>query len=212
MSRDKLNTKLKNKHLIIALSILGCIILALVISIIIIRINDPTQPEGPIAEEEIEDDSWMTEEDKQYFSYLDDFEEAKTKVQELLNQDPIDTNAIDEIYNRCFNYYIEKGEPDRSSSFLRAWVNDYLAKDMKEAALNALTTANIEALAPADQYRRYTKLLELAQELGRDDLISKYTPLQAATKEAYDLDYQDSIQAEIEARELGNDEIVLPGE
>lgn len=186
------------------LIVLGALCSLAVVLAVLVVMNFVKQPKEVVEERDYgrPDISEMTEEDIAYYNYVDDFDEVERKVQELFGKNPVDVDAINAIYKERVDHYMSNDETDRAGSFILDWYNNYDSREMKQEALDVLTSVRLENLAPAEQYRYYTRLISLAKELGRDDLVKKYEPLQASTKEAYDLDYEDSLRAEAEAKAL----------
>lgn len=198
MDKDKPN-KFNNKHLIIVLSILVCAIIALTTAIIIAKVNAPVQEE-PVAEEEDEetyDLYWegMSEDEYQEAQLAELEATLHDQTSQLLNQQPPDIDAVNKIYDSAIATALEQGRKDYIISFTDQRKDDFLAFGLTQAALDAMLTTDFSIFSEPDQYRLYTEVVELAEELNNSTVLEKYKALQKSVEAAYQADYNATAEA-----------------
>jgi len=183
--------KFENKGLIILLCVLVVAIVGLVVGIVLLKGGGE---EVVVVDEPFEEQVLYDE----YVSYVDDYNAVRAEAKNLLGQDPVDVDAIVDLYNQYINQNIANNELDRASSYMYAEYEDLLAGGFKQEALDALVVMDFSVFNEPEQYRWYSIVVSLANELGNGDVVLQYEPLMAQTKAAYDANYA---AAEAAARE-----------
>ena len=199
----KIHFKMSNNLLIIILSLLGLIISGLLIAILFI--NKPIKPVENPDEETVkyDEDGDIIEEEKYELEPKDldaieinqKYQDINKQAQELLNSNPVDVKKINELYDSGIEFAISKGRNDYIISFYNSRNDALVAKGLKREALDALITVDVSSLDQPDQYRYYTAVIELAEELNDNATVSKYQELRAPTEEAYRADYEATEEA-----------------
>lgn len=192
----------KNKSLTITLASLCCVAIALAVVVIVNHFN-PTPETSTDTSSETSKPS--EEEEKalreSYNNAIETFKQTEAKVAELLAQDPIDVQAVVSLYAERINQCLANNEVDRAGAYITSERENLLSKNFKKEALDALTAIDYSVFVEAEQYRRYTTIISLAEELGENEIVSKYEPLAAKTKAAYDANYAASEKAAAEGAE-----------
>ena len=183
--------KFENKGLIILLCVLVVAIVGLVVGIVLPKGGG----EEVVVVDEPSEEQVLYDE---YVSYVDDYNAVRAEAKNLLGQDSVDVDAIVDLYNQYINQNIANNELDRASSYMYAEYEDLLAGGFKQEALDALVVMDFSVFNEPEQYRWYSIVVSLANELGNGDVVLQYEPLMAQTKAAYDANYA---AAEAAARE-----------
>ena len=194
----KIHFKVNNTLLIITLSLLGLLISGLLIAIFFI--NKPKEPIDNTEEETVkyDEDGDIIEEENYELEPKDldaieinqKYQDINKEAQALLNTEPVDIKKINELYDSGIAFAVSKGRNDYIVSFYNSRNDALVAKGLKQEALDALLTVDINSLGQPDQYRYYTKIIELAQELNDNTTVTKYQELRAPTEEAFKADYE----------------------
>jgi len=183
-SGKSLKTWIEEKGLAIILAAL-CVVAVVLVGFVIAGFSSEGR-ELAGETEESEDINYAQEE---YKEYVDDFNDVEARVQELLNENPVDVNAIRELYAQNIQPLLEYGDYSRANSFIYSEKEALLSKGFKREALDALTEVDYSIFPEPSQYRRYRDIIQLAEELGDTEVIAKYQPLADKTKAAYDANY-----------------------
>lgn len=200
----------EKRNLLIILVIL-CV-LAVVLSVLVV-INVVNQSTG----EEVDhtssrpDVSEMSKEDIEYYNYVDDYDAVEAQVKKMLSQSPIDADGIRDLYISKINQYANNGEIDRATSFIYAMVDAFSSKGLKQEALDAMLTIDLSIYEEPEQYRQYTNIIELAQEVGDQETEEKYKALREEVRELYEIDDGISKDAEKETGDLTDGVVVDEG-
>lgn len=196
--------QLKNKHLAVILSILGCIIIILITAIVIVNINSSSPQEEPqIAEEDEEDEE---EDDELYWEGMseEEFNEAQlhelemnlhSQTLEILGKNPSNVAEVNKLYDSAIAKALELGRSDYVISFIDQRKEDLLSFGLTREALDAMLTTNFSLFSEPDQYRLYTEVIELAEELNDKTVLSEYKALQKSVEAAYQADYEATAEA-----------------
>lgn len=205
----------KNKSLTIILASLCCVAIALAVIVIVNHFNTTSETSTDSSSKL----SNLSEEEKalyeSYTNYVETYNQTKAKAAELLAQEPIDVQAIISLYTERINQCLANNELDRASSYISAERTDLLSKNFKKEALDALISIDYSVFNEVEQHRRYTNIISLAKELDENEIVSKYEPLAAKTKAAYDANYAAAAKVATEEIIIENDEseeIIMEGE
>lgn len=169
-----------NKGLIILLCALVVVIVGLGIGIGVVMLNRKGE------EVVVVEDDQMTESEISYYAYLDNYDEVQKRVEELLNQDPVDVAMVVDLYYEYINDCLGNNELDRASSYINAEYNNLVNAGFKGETLDVLTSIDFSIFDLPEQYRQYSKIVELAKDLDREDIVEIYEPLVANSKEAFE--------------------------
>ena len=195
--------KVKRDNLILV-SILGflvLIIIGLIIGIIIVNNN---KPETPLEENnencyyDEDDDTTVCENDEpaiteaQLIAEVDNIEK---EVKKLLSQNPVDTDAINKLYDDGIAKALETNRKDYIIVLSNNRTNAFLSKGLKREALDALQTIDFDLFLAPDQYRFYSKIIELAKELNDSSTLAKYQALQSQVEAEYMADHNGTAEA-----------------
>lgn len=152
----------ENRALKITLYILISLIVVLIFTNIGVGIYQQTQAE--IASEE---------------SPLEDKESFYSKIEELFSQDPVDIDEINRLYLERIQILIDMGEIDEASDLIADRTERFIAKNLKQEALDALLSTDFSIFDEWQRNRHYTRIILLAEELGDTETADKYKKLQA---------------------------------
>lgn len=206
---DKKLTRTNNKFLIIILSVLGLIVVALTVSIIVVKLNPPVQEETSTENEEEEEEDYplywegMSEEEFTE-SQLHELElNLHDQTMELLSRQPADVSAVNKLYDSAIAKALEEDRTDYIISYIDQRTEDYLSFGLTRAALDAMLTTDFSIFSEPDQYRLYTKVIELAEELNDTAVLSEYKALQKSVEAAYQADYNATAEAARRNAEAG---------
>ena len=202
---------LKNKSLMVVLGCLVFLIIGLTVAIIVVNSRNAMNGcEGAVGEEclsggdEAEDDSELivlTEEEQaiidaseeemekwseKYESFENDVASVRNEAKKYLEQTPVDFDAIHGLYSELEEKYKKSDDLSFVVSLMFDERNLFLEYEKKEEALRGLTLNDYSIFAEWDQHDYYGKILDLANELGNEDVVMEYQPLFDATQAAWD--------------------------
>jgi hypothetical protein len=199
-----------------ALVVLILLIVGLTIGIIVVKMNESSFEPVAVEEEEeivvteddlfdgetIEDAKERLRQDKQWDKIKGDI---KDKVEKLLNNDPVDVAAINKVYNEGMAKANEYGRHDYVVEIIELRNNSFLSKNLNQEALDALLTVDPEIFDNVEKYYYYTKIINVANELGNQELMNKYTAKRAEVEEDFTAQsertrrFAESVGADVEA-------------
>lgn len=185
--------KASNKGLVGVLAVLCVVIVGLVVGIVVVNLNAGRSQETEVVEETEE----LTPEQVAYYDYVADFDKVQEQARGLLASGA-NASEIVALYSPYIAQCLKDGAVDRASSYIQAEQNDLLGAGYKQAALDELLNLDFSAFNAPEQYKYYTDIIEMANDLGRSDVATEYAPLAAQTKEAYDRNYAASERAAAE--------------
>lgn len=173
--------KVENKGLLILLCVLVAAIVGLGIGIGVVVLN--SKEEVVVVEDEPTEEQIL---EADYVAYVDEYNAARAEAKSLLEQDPVDVNAIIRLYSDLAEQSFANGETDRGSSYVRAEYDDLLAGGFKQEALDVVTALDLDIFNEPEQHMWCMRIIALAEELGNSEVVSQYQPLLAATEAAYE--------------------------
>lgn len=173
--------KVENKGLLILLCVLVAAIVGLGIGIGVVVLN--SKEEVVVVEDEPTEEQIL---EANYVAYVDEYNAARAEAKSLLEQDPVDVNAIIRLYSDLAEQSFANGETDRGSSYVRAEYDDLLAGGFKQEALDVVTALDLDIFNEPEQHMWCMRIIALAEELGNSEVVSRYQPLLAATEAAYE--------------------------
>lgn len=167
--------KSNNRGLLVLLCVLGVAIVGLTAGIILMG-GKKTEEETEVSESQ--------QSYEEYVAYVDEFDAVINKTQILLEQEPVDIQAIIKMYDECIKKRLDAGEYDRASAFMRAEFGALTSSGFKEEALDVFTKIDFTVFDEPEQYRWYDRIITIAKELSDDDVVKKYEPLLEKTRAA----------------------------
>ncbi|MBR3172687.1 hypothetical protein IKF21_02120 [Candidatus Saccharibacteria bacterium] len=177
-----------NKFLVGILSFLCIAIVGLSVGIAVVRIN---QSQTANSEE-------MTAERIAYNDYVADFDKVKAKSAELVKKSSVSASEIINLYSPYIEKCLADKAVDRATAYIRAEKNALVEAGFKREALDEMLKIDYSVFVEAEQHKYYLEIMELAKDLNDSDVVAKYEPLAASTKEAYDKNYAASERAAAE--------------
>ena len=123
---------------------------------------------------------------EEYVAYVDDYNATLAKAEELFAQRPVDVDAIIGMYTERIDSSLSKNDLDRAGSYLEAEILGLLDSGFKQEALDVLIGMNLSVFDEAVQHFWYDRIISLARELDKSDVIQQYESLWNATKADYD--------------------------
>ncbi|MBR2725977.1 hypothetical protein IKE87_01790 [Candidatus Saccharibacteria bacterium] len=169
----------KNKKILICVLVgLGILIIGLVIGLIVTfnsKKSDGTIDTPDEMEAAMEIDKKITEEAVY----------AREEATKLLEQNPVDVNRINELYNNAISLALNNNRADYMAVLVYDRNELLTAKGLKKEALDALLSLDYSTLSEPNKYRTYTLIVDLARELGENDVLAEYEELQKSVSRAY---------------------------
>jgi len=169
----------------IVLGILCVVIVGLIVGIVVVSLNSGRSQDTQVTENSEE----MSEEQIEAQNYKDSFDKVRAEAKKLLAENPVDPTKIISLYSPYIEKSLADKMVDRASAYIRAEQDDLLTAGYKQAALDELLKLDFSVFNEPEQYKYYLEITELAKDLNRSDVVAKYEPLVAQTKEAYDRNY-----------------------
>lgn len=177
---NKVNNGFDSNKLLIG--ILAMFVVAIIVLItIIVAVNISIFNRKPIAN----DDAWA-EADK---SITEQAVDLKSTVEKLIQEDPVDVERINELYDVAIANAMKNNRPDYMVSLILHRNNMFVSRDLKQEALDALLAGDYSMLTDADLYRLYSKVIELAEALNNKEVLDKYQKLREGVADEYWADY-----------------------
>ena len=188
-----------NKGLVALLCALGVMIVGLAVGIVVVNVNKGG--EVAVSEEDDNDPPFSEEEAKSTQEYMEDFEDAQNRSEELLSQDPADVVAVVSIYKDYIDKYLARKEFDRACAFIELQRMDLLSRGFSVEELDFLLGIDFSVFDEITQYRNYYTIVSLAEELGRADVVAEYQPLVDGLQAIWDSNIQATEEAMAEVEE-----------
>ena len=120
-----------------------------------------------------------------YATYEEKYDAVRAKAKELLSENPVDVAAIMQLYSAAYNEYNSTETYDYAQGFLSAELEDLTAGGFKQETLEALTAVDYNIYPLNIRHRRYLQIINLARELGNNEVAAEYEALAATTEAAY---------------------------
>lgn len=176
------------------LIILGTLCLLAVVLAALVIINFVKQPTEVVSDEDEDNTAlyWdgMSEEEFTEAQMMEEFERIDTEVKKLLEKNPVDIDAINALYNGGIELAKKNDRPDYIISLNLERKDNLMSKGLTKEALDAMLTMNFGDYSEPDQYRLYSEVIELAEKVGDNEVVSKYKALRAKVEPAYLEDYE----------------------
>lgn len=169
----------------VVLGILCVVIVGLIVGIVVVSLNSGRSQDTQVTENSEE----MSEEQIEAQNYKDSFDKVRAEAKKLLAENPVDPIKIISLYSPYIEKSLADKMVDRASAYIRAEQDDLFTAGYKQAALDELLKLDFSVFNEPEQYKYYLEITELAKDLNRSDVVAKYEPLVAQTKEAYDRNY-----------------------
>lgn len=203
-----MNEKTKHRALAVVLSCLIVLAIGLAVAILLVKGRNETigcegnSGEGCVKEEENDSlDDVLSEEDQvmidaaqeemdqwdeKYQSFENDMMHIRNEAKEYLETNPVDFDAIHRIYSEYEEKYKGSGDLSFVGRLMFDERNLFLESEKKEEALRGLTLNDYSVFPEWEQHDYYNAILDLARELGDEEIIVKYQPLFDTTQAAWD--------------------------
>lgn len=124
--------------------------------------------------------------------------DIENKVDELLNSNSVDIDAVNKIYNEGIEKATEWNRHDYVVDLVVSRTNKYSAKGLEREALDALLAVDPEILDNVEKYYYYTSAIDLATKLNEQNLVNELIAKRSAI-EADFIEQSDSIRRFTEA-------------
>lgn len=147
---------------------------------------------------DIKDEATLEKEDEEYSR---EYDEIEAKVQELLNEQPVDSSAINGLYDEAIERAIERNRIEHAYSYVDARNEAYTSKGMYREALDAMSKVDFGVYSAPDRYRLYSDAMESAQALNDTAAKERFEKLREGVKDAYESDYR-GVERTIENEEI----------
>lgn len=197
--------KFENKGLVILLCVLVVAIVGLVVGIVLPKGGG----EEIVVVDEPSEEQVLRDE---YIAYVSSYDDMQVRVQELLNEEPIDVEEIRKLYSEQIDKYIGEENYGRANAFISAEREALLSKGLERAALDAMLEIDFSSFPEPAQYRNYAEIVRLAEGLGNATVAAEYQGLAGGVKEAYEANYaasekvkEESERSRAESKQDNND-------
>lgn len=174
--------KNSNWGLVVLLCALLVAIVGLAVGIFMINYNNAPK------EDSNSDDMAVSYDE--YLSYIDEYDDVEKKFKELAAKNPVDTEEFISLTSEYIDKYVNAGDTDRASSFVQLVEEVLMDLNHKNELLEVMTSIDLDVFTEADRYRYYSAIIDIANDLGDDGIVQKYTPLRERVKAAYDAEYE----------------------
>ena len=104
-------------------------------------------------------------------------------------------NKINELYEEGIKLAEELNRQDYVLIFNLDRKDNLVSKGLTKEALDAMLTMNFTAYSEPNQYRLYSEVIKLAEELGDNQTVAKYESLRKGVEAAYQADYNATAEA-----------------
>lgn len=199
--------KLENRVLVGVFCFLVLVIVGLAVGIKIATKNAKEIPAQENAEGcyfDEDDNETVCESDEAVLrekQLVDESSRVEEAVWRLLDQEPVDVDAINKLYDDAVAKALELDRKDYIIVFANNRNRALLSKGLKREALDALLAIDFDLFLGPDQYRLYTKIIDLATELNDAEILNEYQALRAKVEEDYMVDYRNTEEAARRAAE-----------
>ena len=197
-----------NKILIGVLGVLLVVIIALTVGVVTLNISkDKTDTakseddeivvneEDLLDGETIEDAKKRLAQDREWDDIREDIE---NRVGELMNNDVVDVDAVNEIYDEGIKKANEWNRHDYVVDLIVSRTNNFSAKGFDRQALDALLTVDPGIFDNVEKYYYYTSVIDLATKINDQNLVNDYLARRSEIEEDF-LEQSDSIRRFTEA-------------
>ncbi len=183
---DKKDATLSLK-IIIGCLVVGVIVLVVVNSVLLFR------PKNEPANENEEDIDfameYVSEEGK---AGVVKHREINAKVNELRNSSSVTPSDITKLYQPVIDEYINSKDIQHVYMYIMEQKDVLVSFDFKQEALDELEKVDFNMFDASDRYRLYSAVIDLASELGKNDVLAKYESLKAGVKDEYERSFAGS--------------------
>ena len=179
--------KFENKGLVILLCVLVVAIVGLVVGIGAVMLNSDNEEvvvETDSTGVEYAASTATPEQIEAYESFKQKYDVVLAEAQELLNESPVNVLAIEELFANAMDEYMTAGTYSSAQEFMVAEYNILMSGGFKQEALDSLIRIDFDIFPASVQNRWYNLIVNLAQDLGNNDLAVKYRQLADWTKES----------------------------
>ena len=125
-------------------------------------------------------------------------EDIENRVGELMNNDVVDVDAVNEIYDEGIKKANEWNRHDYVVDLIVSRTNNFSAKGFDRQALDALLTVDPGIFDNVEKYYYYTSVIDLATKINDQNLVNDYLARRSEIEEDF-LEQSDSIRRFTEA-------------
>lgn len=177
-----------------------CVLIIILVVAIVVAINrsnggqvesgEETESSGITEEPEVSEEEIQKE--KQLMDLLDS---VNMRAQGLVNVLPVDVAAINKLYDDAIEKCMSLDRKDYAINFFNDRRDVFLSKGMKREALDSMLSFDFDPFSDPDKYRLYTKIIDIAEDVGDSKVASEYEQLRSTVEEAYREDYESTRRA-----------------
>ena len=183
-------------------------IIALTVGVVVLNINknktdiqESEEDEIVVNEEDLlegetmEDAKRRLAQDREWDGIREDIE---NRVGELMNNDVVDVDAVNEIYDEGIKKANEWNRHDYVVDLIVSRTNNFSAKGLDRQALDALLTVDPGIFDNVEKYYYYTSAIDLATKINDQNLVNDLLARRNEIEEDF-LEQSDSIRRFTEA-------------
>lgn len=178
--------KVENKGLLVLLCVLVAAIVGLGIGIGVVVLN--SKEEVVVNDEPVGGDGIVStatlEQIETHEAFKQEYDAVLAETQRLLGEEPVDTVAIRELYAKAMSGYMSAATYGNVQDLMIAEYDSLVSGGFKEEALDALVQVDFSIFPESVQNRWYNRIVDLARELGDDELVAEYQQLADMTRES----------------------------
>lgn len=182
-----------SKALVGVLGFLCVVIVGLVVGIVVVNLNQGDSGGGNgvsydcSVEENVDSEQALSEEEiAASDEFAADFNLLEEEADKLFGVEPVDLDAVVSLYEFKIQKYIERGDYRRAALLINTRTAQLVSRGYDQVALDALTPIDFSKYSEVEQYRQYQQIIDIAEKLGKNDVIEKYDTLRAGVKEAFE--------------------------
>lgn len=179
-----------NKVLVIILGFLGVAIVGLIVGIVIVNLNNQQNSNEEktynCSPDTVVNFDLTSEESAENEEFSEMFKSLTKEVDELFNANPVDLDAIIALYEPEIQKYINKNDYRKVALLISSRTGQLVTRGYGQNALDILTSIDFSVFSGIEQYRQYDQIIQIAKDLGKDEVVRKYEALIASVQEVYD--------------------------
>lgn len=175
----------ETKPYVVVMSVLLAFVAILIVANVVVMImhNNKSIPAFPVVPE-IDEAEIKKEND-----FLEYTKQVNEEFQEYLAEEPINVGAANDLINTAINKAIAEDKHDYAVTYIDMRNNGFVAKGLVNEALDAMLVLDFSVYTEPTQYRLYTKVMDLAEILGNEEVFSRFESLREGVSAAYWMDY-----------------------
>lgn len=135
--------------------------------------------------------------------------EINAKVDELRNNPSTTASDITKLYQPTIDEYINDKDIQHVYLYVMEQKDVLVSFGYKQEALDELEKVDFDLFDASDRFRLYSAVIDLASELGKNDVLAKYESLRDGVKDEYERSFAGSAGAAKEYEEKTKDAPVV---